>query len=46
MADWVFFQATIVCDIIVLYMLKARQLYKDKKYLEVIGDDAYKVRDQ
>jgi len=46
MADWGFFQATIVCDIIVLYMLKARQLYKDKKYLEVIGDDAYKVRDQ
>lgn len=38
-----YFQATIICDVIVLYVLKARALYYDKKYLEVIGDDAYKV---
>ncbi|XP_071180605.1 P2X purinoceptor 4-like isoform X2 [Mytilus edulis] len=34
--------ATVVCDIVVLYFLKARSLYKDKKYLQVVGDDAYK----
>ncbi|XP_063448931.1 P2X purinoceptor 4-like isoform X3 [Mytilus trossulus] len=34
--------ATVICDIVVLYFLKARNLYKDKKYLQVVGDDAYK----
>lgn len=37
--------ATVICDIVVLYMLKARALYKEKKYLQVVGDDAYKVLD-
>ena len=37
------FQATILCDIVVLYVLKGKDLYKKKKYLEVMGDDAYKV---
>lgn len=37
------FQATIICDIFVLYVLKAKVLYKSKKYLDVEGDDAYKV---
>ena len=32
-----------ICDIIVLYVLKARSLYREKKYLQVEGDDAYKV---
>ncbi|KAL3856150.1 hypothetical protein ACJMK2_010938 [Sinanodonta woodiana] len=35
--------ATILCDIIVLYVLKARSIYREKKYVEVIGDDAYKL---
>ncbi|KAJ8313071.1 hypothetical protein KUTeg_010444 [Tegillarca granosa] len=34
--------ATIICDIFVLYVLKAKTLYKSKKYLDVEGDDAYK----
>ncbi|XP_052073580.1 P2X purinoceptor 4-like isoform X2 [Mytilus californianus] len=34
--------ATVLCDIVVLYFLKAKSLYKDKKYLQVVGDDAYK----
>ncbi|XP_062571578.1 P2X purinoceptor 4-like [Saccostrea cucullata] len=34
--------ATVICDIVVLYVLKARHIYKEKKYLEVVGDDAYK----
>ncbi|XP_041348951.1 P2X purinoceptor 4-like isoform X2 [Gigantopelta aegis] len=33
--------ATIICDIFVLYILKARSLFRDKKYLTVTGDDAY-----
>ncbi|CAC5361215.1 P2RX4 [Mytilus coruscus] len=37
--------ATVLCDIAVLYFLKARHLYKDKKYLQVVGDDAYKQLD-
>ena len=37
------FQATILCDIVVLYVLKGKDVYKKKKYLEVMGDDAYKV---
>lgn len=37
--------ATVICDIVVLYILKARALYKEKKYLQVVGDDAYKVLD-
>ncbi|XP_078337103.1 P2X purinoceptor 4-like isoform X1 [Crassostrea virginica] len=34
--------ATVICDIAVLYVLKARALYREKKYLQVISDDAYK----
>ncbi|XP_060607167.1 P2X purinoceptor 4-like isoform X2 [Ruditapes philippinarum] len=34
--------ATVLCDIMVLYVLKARQTYRQKKYLQVVGDDAYK----
>ena len=37
--------ATILCDIVVLYVLKGKDLYKKKKYLEVMGDDAYKPDD-
>lgn len=37
--------ATVICDIVVLYVLKARALYKEKKYLQVVGEDAYKVLD-
>ena len=37
-------QATVVCDIVLLYLLKNGDLYKDKKYLYVTGDDAFKVR--
>ncbi|KAK7481559.1 hypothetical protein BaRGS_00027208 [Batillaria attramentaria] len=33
--------ATVVCDVIVLYILKARHFYRDNKYLDVKGDDAY-----
>lgn len=38
--------ATIICDIFVLYVLKAKTLYKSKKYLDVEGDDAYKVMEE
>ena len=40
---FVMFQASLICDFIVLYVLKARTLYREKKYLQVVGDDAYKV---
>ena len=35
--------ATVVCDIIVLYFLKDRKIYRDKKYLLVKGSDAFEV---
>ncbi|XP_053376258.1 P2X purinoceptor 4-like isoform X1 [Mercenaria mercenaria] len=38
--------ATILCDIMVLYILKAKYLYRDKKYLQVEGDDAYKPEEK
>ncbi|XP_076435092.1 P2X purinoceptor 4-like isoform X2 [Babylonia areolata] len=38
--------ATIICDIFVLYLLKARSYYWDKKYLDVKGEDAYEVLDE
>ncbi|XP_064612212.1 P2X purinoceptor 4-like isoform X2 [Liolophura sinensis] len=38
--------ATIICDIVVLYVLKARTLYKEKKYLTVKGDDAYEIMEE
>ncbi|XP_046564647.1 P2X purinoceptor 4-like isoform X2 [Haliotis rubra] len=38
--------ATIVCDVVVLYFLKARTYYRDKKYLTVTGDDAYEVMEE
>ena len=33
-----------MCDIVVLYVLKARHVYKDKKYKTIVGADAYKVK--
>ncbi|XP_055957799.1 P2X purinoceptor 4 isoform X2 [Patella vulgata] len=38
--------ATIVCDIVVLYFLKARKFFKEKKYLDVKGADAYETLDE
>ncbi|GFS12706.1 p2X purinoceptor [Elysia marginata] len=35
--------ATIICDIVVLYVLKARHFYRDKKYLDIKGPDAFEV---
>ncbi|XP_069135019.1 P2X purinoceptor 4-like isoform X2 [Argopecten irradians] len=35
--------ATILCDLVVLYVLKAKDVYREKKYLNVVGDDAYKA---
>ncbi|KAI0212138.1 P2X purinoceptor 4 [Lamellibrachia satsuma] len=33
--------ATVLCDIVVLYLLKRGTFYKEKKYLYVKGDDAF-----
>jgi len=33
---------TVICDIIVLYVMKNGGFYKEKKYLDVNGEDAYK----
>ena len=30
-----------ICDIVILYILKKRHIYKKKKYLYVEGDDPY-----
>ncbi|XP_074643920.1 P2X purinoceptor 4-like isoform X2 [Tubulanus polymorphus] len=38
--------ATIMCDIFVLYCLKKRNYYREKKYQYVKGDDAYQVLDE
>ena len=35
--------ATLVCDIVVLYLLKNGDFYKRKKYLEVKAEDAFAV---
>ncbi|TRY75115.1 hypothetical protein TCAL_08494 [Tigriopus californicus] len=35
--------ATIICDIFVLYVMRDRQIYRDKKYLMVKGSDAFSV---
>ncbi|RUS81419.1 hypothetical protein EGW08_010803 [Elysia chlorotica] len=35
--------ATIICDIVVLYFLKARHFYREKKYLDIKGPDAFEV---
>ena len=35
--------ATIICDVIVLYLLRDRKVYRQKKYLLVRGSDAYNV---
>ncbi|CAG5135767.1 unnamed protein product [Candidula unifasciata] len=35
--------ATVLCDFVVLYLLKARAFYKEKKYLDVKGQDAFEV---
>ncbi len=34
---------TLICDIIVLYCMKDKVLYREKKYLVVKGQDAYAV---
>ncbi|KAL8591943.1 hypothetical protein ACOMHN_020421 [Nucella lapillus] len=38
--------ATVICDIFVLYLMRARKYYWDKKYMDVKGDDAYEVLDE
>ncbi len=38
-------QATVLCDIIVLNVLKRGPFYKENKYLLVTDDDAFKVRE-
>ncbi|ESP00966.1 hypothetical protein LOTGIDRAFT_207736 [Lottia gigantea] len=38
--------ATIICDIVVLYFLKARYFFREKKYLDVKGTDAYETLDE
>ena len=35
--------ATIICDVFVLYFLKDRKIYYEKKYLQVKGSDAFDV---
>ncbi|XP_059179557.1 P2X purinoceptor 4-like isoform X2 [Physella acuta] len=35
--------STIICDFIVLYVLKARKFYREKKYLDVQGQDAFQM---
>jgi len=35
--------STIICDIVVLYFLKAKNFYRDKKYLDVKGQDAFEA---
>ncbi len=35
--------ATLVCDIVVLYLMKNGDFYKRKKYLEVKAADAFAV---
>ena len=37
------FQATVLCDIIVMYFLKRGAFYKSKKYKDVVDDDAFQV---
>ena len=37
------FQATVICDLVTLYVLKKGSFYRDKKYFYVTGDDAFKV---
>ncbi|XP_059179559.1 P2X purinoceptor 4-like isoform X4 [Physella acuta] len=38
--------STIICDFIVLYVLKARKFYREKKYLDVQGQDAFQILDE
>ena len=38
-----FFQATVLCDIVVMYVLKKGPFYRDKKYKYVTDDDAFQV---
>ena len=35
--------ATVICDVIVLYCMKDKDIYYDKKYLQVRGSDAFNV---
>lgn len=35
--------ATLVCDIVVLYLMKNRDFYRRKKYLEVRAEDAFAI---
>ncbi len=36
--------ATLICDVVVLYLMKNGDFYKKKKYLEVKATDAFAVR--
>jgi len=38
--------ATVLCDILVLYVLKSRNFYRGKKYLDVKGHDAFEILDE
>ena len=35
--------ATVVCDMFVLYVTKRRAFYRQNKYLNVAGDDAFQI---
>ncbi|KAH9525651.1 P2X purinoceptor 4, partial [Bulinus truncatus] len=36
---------TVFCDVLVLYLLKARNYYREYKYLQVEGKDAFQIMD-
>ena len=38
-----YLQATIICDIVLLYVLKKRHFYENKKYLKLVDEDFLKV---
>jgi hypothetical protein len=33
----------VICDIVVLYIMRDRDIYRDKKFLQVRGSDAFNV---
>ena len=43
MMDFLTLQATVLCDIIALNILKRGPFYKENKYLYVTDDDAFQV---
>ncbi|GFO41280.1 P2x purinoceptor [Plakobranchus ocellatus] len=38
--------STIICDIVVLYILKGRHFFREKKYLDVKASDAFQILDE